>query len=258
MSQDAIAIPVQPRPLPCVGGVARQVLSVLSSELRLIYPDMPPRALVRYLDQMQAALTQANPGIVLELLNQMRGSGIRDADIADFYIPVVARRLGEGWTEDTLEFTQVTVAMANLHVMLRSLDASWCTPERAPFGTRGEICIIVPEGVQHSLGASILAGQMRRAGYDVMLGSNLSLDKIGQFVSSPATMGVMVSATLWEPLDFLRAVVKKVRAANPWVPVLVGGNVLERDCDLCVEIGADHATNDWQSALSFCAHRVDP
>lgn len=244
-------------PHHAVGGVARQVLSVLSSELRLIYPDMPPRALVRYLDEMQAALTQPNPKNIMELLGAMRRSGIRDADIADFYIPVVARRLGEAWVTDAMQFTQVTVGMANLHAMLRSLDSSWCMPERAPFGTMGEICIIVPKDVQHSLGASILAGQMRRAGYDVRLGSNLGFDEVARFVSSPATMGVMLSASLWEPLDFLRAVVKKVREGNPWVPVLVGGNVLERDCDLCAAIGADHATNDWQTALSFCAQRVE-
>jgi hypothetical protein len=55
----------------------------------------------------------------------------------------------------------------------------------------------------------------------------------------------------------LRLVVKKIREGNPWAPVLIGGNVLERDCDLRAEIGADHATNDWQTALSFCAQRVE-
>ena len=250
---DATAITPQ-----CVGGVTRQVLSVLSSELRLIYPEMPPRALVRYLDEMQAALTQPNPKNITKLLDDMRRHGIRDTDIADFYIPVVARRLGEGWVDDEMGFTQVTVGVSNLQAMLRTLDSSWCMPERAPFGTLGEICIIVPEGVQHSLGASILAGQMRRAGYDVHLGCDLALDQIAQFVSSPATVGVMLSASPWEPLDFLTAVVKKVHEGNPWAPVLVGGSVLERECDVSAVIGADHAMNDWQAALRFCAQRVQP
>lgn len=243
-------------PLNGVGDVARQVLSVLSSELRLIYPDMPPRALVRYLDEMQAAMTQPDPDTISHLLNAMRRSGIRDADIADFYIPVVARRLGEAWVTDTMEFTQVTVGMANLHTMLRSLDSSWCSPERAPFGTLGQICIIVPEGVQHSIGANILAGQMRRAGYDVLLRTDLAVDEIAQFVSAPETIGVMISASLWEPLDFLRTVVKKVREGNSGVPILVGGNVLDRECDVSAMIGADMATNDWQTALGFCATRA--
>lgn len=245
-------------PSQVVGGVARQVLSVLSSELRLIYPDMPARALVRFLDEMQAALTQPNPKTITKLLNDMRRAGIRDTDIADFYIPVVARRLGERWVADDMEFTQVTVGMANLQTMLRTLDSSWCMPERAPFGTLGEICIIVPQGVQHSLGASILAGQIRRAGYDVHLGTDLEMDQIANFVSSPATVGIMLSASLWEPLDFLKSVVKKIRQGNPWAPVLVGGNVLERECDVSALIGADHAINDWQAALSFCAQRVQP
>lgn len=245
-------------PLQVAGSVVREVLSVLSSELRLIYPDLPARALVRYLDEMQVALAQPNSKAIDDLLNAMRRAGIRDADIADFYIPVVARRLGENWSSDEMSFTQVTVGTANLQKMLRKLDSSWCMPERAPFGTLGEICIIVPDGVQHSLGASILAGQMRRAGYDVHLGCNLPLDGIAQFVSSPATVGIMLSASGWEPLDFLKTVVKKIRAGNPWAPVLVGGNVLEREEDVSALIGADHAMNDWQAALSFCARRVQP
>lgn len=247
-----------PQPLPNMGGGGSPVLSVLSSELRLIYPDIPPRTLVQFLEEMQAVMTQTNHDKTALLLNRMRSVGIRDADIADFYIPVVARRLGEGWGNDTLKFVDVTMGVSNLYNMLRKLDASWCMPEHAPFGTLGEICVIVPRGVQHSLGANILTGQMRRAGYDVRLGNDLPLDDIAKFVSSPATMGVMVSATVWETFDFLRSVVKKIRLGNPWVPVLIGGNVLERNCDVSAEIGADYATNDWQTALGFCAKRVQP
>lgn len=229
---------------------------MLSSELRLIYPDMPPRMLVKYLDQMQAAVTQASAKMIKQLLNTMRRAGIRDPDVADYYIPVVARRLGEGWVQDSLEFTEVSVAIANLQAMLHSLDASWCMPERAPFGTLGEICVIVPEGVQHSLGASVLAGQVRRAGYDVRFGNGLKLDEIAHFVSATSAIGVMVSASTFETLDFLSAVVKKVRLGNPWVPVLVGGNILERDVDICAHIGADLATSEWQPAIEYCAKRV--
>lgn len=239
-----------------VGGDARQLLSVLSSDLRLIYPDVPPRRLVRYLDEMQAAITQSDPQVIASVLNAMRLAGIRDTDIVDFYVPVVARRLGESWSDDTLAFTRVSVGMANLQAMLHSLDASWYMPEQAPFGTLGEMCIIVPKGTQHSFGSIILAGQVRRAGYDVRLGTGLDLDEIAEFVSAPATMAVMVSASLHEPLDFLRAVVKKVRAGNPWAPVLIGGNVLEHNCDLCAVTGADQATSDWQAALRFCADYV--
>lgn len=239
-----------------VSSAARPILSVLSSELRLIYPDLPPRVLVRYLDQMQAAMTQPDPDVISDVLSVMRRAGIRDADIADFYIPVVARRLGECWDEDMLEFTQVSVGFSNLHTMLHQLDPSWCMPERAPFGTLGEICIILPRGVQHALGATILAGQIRRVGYDVRLGVDLQLDEIAQFVSAPTTVGVMISASTWEPLDFLRSVVKKVRAGNARVPVLIGGNVLEHECDVCAATGADQATNDWQTALRFCVDHV--
>lgn len=227
--------------------------SVLSSELSWVYPDVPLRRLVQFLDDMQAALIGPETYSISDVLNRMRRVGIRDTDIADFYVPVVARRLGEGWTDDRLEFNRVTVGIANLQAMLRGLDASWDTPENGPFGTLGTMCIIVPAGAQHTLGASILAGQMRRAGYDVRLGAGLGLNEVSDFVADPSTVGIMVSASLHEPLAFLRLIVEKARAGNPWVPILIGGNVLEQDCDVCAQTGADQATSDWETAMSCCS-----
>jgi len=122
--------------------------SILSSELSWVYPDVPLRRLVQFLDDMQAAIIATDTYRIRDVLNQMRRVGLRDTDIADFYVPVVARRLGEGWADDRLEFNRVTVGIANLQAMLRGLDASWNTPEHEPFGTLGTICIIVPAGAQ--------------------------------------------------------------------------------------------------------------
>lgn len=239
-----------------VTGVVRLAPSVLSSELSVIYPDLQPRILVQYLDDMQAALVQPAAAGLFSTLSKMRRDGIRDTDIADFYVPVMARRLGEWWGDDRLAFTGVAAAVSNLQMMLRSLDSSWNTPEHGRFGMLGTICIIVPKGSQHTIGASILAGQMRRAGYEVRLGIDLELSEIPAFVRNPATVGIMVSASSHEPLAFLRSVVKKAREGNGWVPVLIGGSVLQHDIDICAATGADHATTDWQTAVRFCADEV--
>lgn len=241
---------------PPLDGVARRVLSMLSKDLGAHYPDTPDGVLVRFLEQLQSAMQQPGPDAVSSVLNVMRRSGIRDADIADHYIPVIARRLGEGWVSDDLDFAAVSVGAARLQSMLRDLDASWCSPEVAPFGMRGEYCVIVPEGVQHSLGARILAGQLRRAGCDVHLNVDLPLAMIPDTVRSTDLSGVMISASLSESLDLLGDVVRTIRLGNAWVPVLIGGNVLERGSDLGELIGADYAAHDWQSALAFCEQSV--
>ncbi|MEQ6250762.1 cobalamin B12-binding domain-containing protein [Sulfitobacter sp. HNIBRBA3233] len=240
-----------------VGGVARRVLSVLSQELKGIYPDLPDCVLVRYLEQMEAAILHPGVERADKVLNLMRRSGIRDADIADFYIPVIARRLGEGWVADTLDFAAVTTGSARLQDMLRRLDSSWCTPADKHIGMRGEYCVIVPEGVQHSLGARILAGQLRRAGCNVHLKIELPVAQIAQTVGSADFRGVFVSATSRESLDFLRCVVTQARDGNAWSPVLLGGNVLERGFEVDSVVGADFATNDWSDALRFCERRVE-
>jgi len=94
---------------------------------------------------------------------------------------------------------------------------------------------------------------MRRAGYHVRLGAGLGLGEVPSFVASPSTVGILISASLHEPLAFLRLIVEKARAGNRWVPILIGGNVLEQDCDVCAQTGADQATSDWETAVGYCS-----
>lgn len=57
-------------------------------------------------------------------------------------------------------------------------------------------------------------------------------------------------------VDFLRLIVETVRDSNALVQILLGGSVLELDCDLCELTGADFATGDRKTALSRVDRKV--
>ena len=233
--------------------IARNSLTVLARDIQR--PE--DRVLLRFMTPLFDMILSDNHSSLIELLASMHGAGIRDEDISDFYAPVIARQLGHAWTDDRLTFVQVSTASARLQNLLWELDTTWVTPPALNFsGLKGEICLFVPQGVQHTLGATVLAGQLRRAGCMVRMAVDLKLSDIANFVKIPETAGVLISASRAESLDFLEKVVEKVRAGNAKVPVLLGGNVLDRKEDVAAVIGADHSTANWQDALTFCKKRT--
>jgi len=229
--------------------IARNTLTVLARDIQRPEDGI----LLRFMTRLYDAVLAGDQSALEVLLASMRRSGIRDEDIADFYAPVIARQLGHAWSDDRLTFVQVSSASARLQNLLRQLDTTWLSPPSLNFSAlKGEICLFVPHGVQHTLGATILASQLRRAGCLVRMALDLKLNDIADFVRMPETAGVLISASRAESLDFLAKVVEKVRAGDAKVPVLLGGNVLDRKEDVAVVIGADHATANWQDALTLC------
>lgn len=232
--------------------IARNTLTVLARDIQR--PE--DGVLLRFMTRLFDVIVSGDNASLAILLKSMRRAGIRDEDISDFYTPVIARQLGHAWNDDRLTFVQVSTASARLQNLLRQLDMTWFTPPALTYSTiKGEICVIVPHGVQHTLGATILTGQLRRAGCIVRMALDLKLNEIADFVRMPETAGVLLSASRAESLDFLEKVVEKVRAGDAKVPVLLGGNVLDRKEDVAAVIGADHATANWQDALTFCKKR---
>ena len=90
------------------------------------------------------------------------------ATVADLYIPALARRLGDDWLDDRVSFMEVTLASSRMQGMLRAIGAAW-TADLADPAQQGALLLIVVRNEQHTLGAMVLLGQLRRMGVSVRL-----------------------------------------------------------------------------------------
>ena len=55
-----------------------------------------------------------------QLLNEMRKSRVSVAALADIYIPLAARRMGEAWHEDEMSWLEVSIGVGRLQSLLRN------------------------------------------------------------------------------------------------------------------------------------------
>jgi methanogenic corrinoid protein MtbC1 len=151
-----------------------------------------------------------------------------------------ARALGEMWMEDTVSFTDVTIAMMRLHdglnaVTSRARDA---LPEAR---RRHRILLAAAPGDNHRFGLAIVGAFFEQAGWSVTTAHQESVADLCDMLRHDwfGVLGFSVSAEAYVPP--LAAALPRLRRAsrNASLAVLVGGAVFTARPDLARDIGAD-------------------
>jgi methanogenic corrinoid protein MtbC1 len=195
------------------------------------------------------ALGSADPARFEALRPELRRARIGDTELADVYFPAVARHLGCGWAEDRISFAEVTLGAARMQGLLRQLGRDWAS-DAADLPDGGTVLMVLPEGEQHSLGAMVLTGQLRRQGVSVLLRIGPRPDDLRALVKDRPFDCAMVSVGCEEKLALCGKLVNSLKEGSGgrlWVAV--GGAVLERATDIRQRTGADVVTNDPKLAL---------
>ncbi|NJM83672.1 MAG: cobalamin B12-binding domain-containing protein [Tabrizicola sp.] len=181
---------------------------------------------------------------------ELRRARLSAAILADEIIPEVARSVGCDWMEDRLSFADVTIASARLQGILRSIGAEWFS-DQADSSRPDTVLVIVPDGEQHTLGAMVLTGQLRRRGLSVCLRIGLERETLAHLLRDRRFGGALISFASAQRLASCRGLVDCIRqSAHPRIPVIIGGAVLDLVEEVATKTGADVATNDLAKALA--------
>jgi MerR family transcriptional regulator, light-induced transcriptional regulator len=203
---------------------------------------------------MRAAALAVSRNDCTAALQDAIKAGIARDDIADFYIPELARDLGNDWCSDGLSFAAVTIGVSRLQAMLRELGPEWKGDQSAN-PAAPSIMLIVGQDVYHTLGAMVLSGQLRRKGLSVRLMLGADPQELAQKLAKTSYDAVFISASSGESLESLRRIVYVIRSSSKTsMPVVIGGTILEveKQYDVTALTGADHATNVPSEALELC------
>ncbi len=232
------------------------VNALAAAAMRRVADDLSRRTLqVRpeLIARLEAATVGPSATECLDLIDVFVSEGVPREDIADFYIPEVARTLGAAWCEDTRGFAEVTIGSSRLQGMLRALGPEWRADDAHSANSDASTLVLLAPEVYHTLGAMVLAGQLRRTGLTVRLVLGAAEHDLETAMEQTDFDVVMVSASIGESLEGLRRLISLVRAtARNAPPVLIGGTILEQDVDVGKITGADFATSDLSEALKYC------
>lgn len=181
-----------------------------------------PRIVTEFFD---AAL--AHDFDTAHVLRGMLDAGVHADDIADAYVPAVARRLGCDWVDDRLSFARVTVAAGRLQSLLGRLahpnDSIRSAHPGAP-----NVLLVSFEGDQHTLGWKLVSVQLRRRGAAAHAVLDIAPDAVADITEQVGFDLVLVSASRPQVLDQVARMVHALRARMIDVPpVVLGGIVVD-------------------------------
>lgn len=163
-----------------------------------------------------------------------------------------ARYLGDLWTEDLCNFTDVTVGLGRLQRVLRELSPAFgvAVDEQVP----GRSVLLLPgPGEQHTFGLVMVGEFFRRAGWEVSGGAWTTGADASSLVGAEwfDVVGFSLGAAIH--LDALADSIGAVREAscNPKIVVLVGGPLFGEHPDYAQRVGADGMTIQGRDAPSL-------
>jgi MerR family transcriptional regulator, light-induced transcriptional regulator len=164
------------------------------------------------------------------------------------FLAPAARRLGELWESDKIDFVDVTIGASRLQQLLHHLTGS--LPARADISARRLLLVPAP-GEQHTFGLVMASEMFRREGWQVhgvapigaeeffSLISQQQFDLIGFSVSCDRLIGTLCSS-----IQAARRI-----SRNKSVRIMVGGRVFAQDPAVGSSVGADLVASDAREAL---------
>lgn len=182
------------------------------------------------------------------------GRGVSaDSLLIDLLAPT-ARKLGEYWEEDRVDFVDVTMGLWRLQQVMRDVSARR-TPVINGVGASRRSLFSPYPGDQHNFGTMMIEEFFAQAGWDTDI--LLETDRHGLLQRLAAAPYDIVGLTISNDCtsEALASLLKAMRSVsrNPNIRVMIGGRVILENPDLVAESGADATANDPRDAL----HRAE-
>ena len=224
-------------------GLAREALGRLVSVRDQQSVDVKQEHLEFFLD----LLAQEGAVDAATLLDAMMALHLDPEMVACGYAPEAARLLGEQWIDDRLSFVDVTLRTEKLHGLVRQVDDMLC--ERIQPGGPAAL-ILVAEAEQHTLGAFVLALQLRLAGFSATVRLAPVAGELTLLLGASHYDLALVSIGCLAGLESGVGLVRTLRLmSRGGMCIFVGGAVPLSDAELLQATGADLVLRDVSALM---------
>jgi methylmalonyl-CoA mutase cobalamin-binding subunit len=165
-----------------------------------------------------------------------------------YLLEMAARRIGEGWCCDNLNFVDVTVAVGRLQSTFRRLSQETiaCTSRRSS----GTVLIMPAPGEEHIFGMLFVEEMFRAAGWSTTMAMPEAPQEWLKRTTQNAHDVICIS---WASESRADALDQCLRAINksPRTRVIAGGQAAIRNHDRLKNMGVDLVSDSPQVALDF-------
>jgi methanogenic corrinoid protein MtbC1 len=195
-----------------------------------------------------AALVLAEEGPVLsDYVERLHEGGTSFQALYLGLLSATARRLGEFWEADIVDFTSVTIGLWRLQELLRKFSPIFQAEGAKPINGHRALLLSTP-GEQHNFGLAMLGEFLFRDGWSIAGGPGLRADEISSLVKNQFFSVVGLTLSSERGIESLTSTIRMIRKAsrNRSIVVMVGGALFIERPELVALVGADSTAADAQ------------
>ena len=197
------------------------------------------------IDEFTALVLAEEMPVLRSYLEGMRLDG---ATIEALYLGLMsatARRLGDFWEDDIVDFTAVTLALWRLQELLRSFSPLFQNEAPKPSNGHRALLLSTP-GEQHNFGLAMLGEFLFRDGWTIAGGPGLTNEVIRNLVRTQFFSFAGLTLSGERGLEALTNTIKLIRkeSCNRGIVIMVGGALFNEQPQLVARVGADSTAPD--------------
>jgi methanogenic corrinoid protein MtbC1 len=194
---------------------------------------------------------------VLEVAESYLRRGMTVESLFVDLLAPAARRLGQGWEDDSVDFVDVTMGLWRIQEVLREIAARTPRIASGALMARTALFAAMP-GEQHTLGTAMVDECFSRAGWDTTLMLEPSRADLLDLVASRAYDLVGLTVSCDSHIEHLPSLIVAVRnlSKNPAISVMIGGRVPNLNPALAAFVGADATAATATGAISIAERLV--
>jgi methanogenic corrinoid protein MtbC1 len=188
--------------------------------------------------------------VLAAYINVLRQRGVDTESLLLKLFAPAARKLGEMWEADAIDFVDVTVGTSRLQQLLHQFSL---TAKADVTGPARRVLLLPTPSEQHTFGLLMVGDFFRRYGWEVSGGTPISAERLPSVVADQWFALVGFSLSCERLSGLLGSTIKTVRrhSRNRAVQIVVGGQVFAENKDLGHVLGADLAVADAREAVEL-------
>lgn len=213
----------------------------------------PPHDLAEFVELVatrEAAVATSYVGRLLD-----KGMSVESAYL-DLLAPA-ARRFGEQWDLDLVDFTEVGLGLTRLHQVMTAIGERAPT-KTAPRNARRRALLVSMSDEKHNFGLFMVSSFFRRANWDVFGWPLMTDQELVELVRSAPFDVIGISVSSAETLDRAQSAIALIRGASRHraVKIMVGGPHFCAHPEAAAAIGADATSSDGLRAVETANNLV--
>lgn len=213
-------------------------------------PVLPDEEIAVHVDELAKLVISAETDVIIAYIKVLRKKG---TDLETLFLKLfapAARKLGQMWETDEIDFVDVTVGTAKLQQLLHHFSL----PRRSDPAKPGRRVLLLPTpSEQHTFGLLMVGDFFRKYGWDVTCGAPISTERFPSAVADQWFALIGFSLSCERLIGLLGETIETVRRAskNQGVQIVVGGRIFAENKSLGETLGADMVVADAREAVEL-------